>query len=80
MREEVFDKIHNNLDNLDTLDFICGLFQVIIDDIEFMNDMENDYMNDYDLGNNKYIKREDLESINSMVDTLKDIVYYNSIQ
>ena len=78
MRNEVFNKICNNLDNIDLLDFVCSLLQVVVNDIEFMNDMENDYMNDYDLGNNKYIKREDLESITSIIDTIKDIVSYNT--
>ena len=36
-----------------------------------------DYMIDYDLGNNKYIKREDLESLVSITDTIENIIEYN---
>lgn len=71
------ENIFNNYDNLSTLKIVKDLINIVINDIEYMNDMENDYTNDFDLGNNTYIKREDLESINSIVDTIIDIINYN---
>jgi hypothetical protein len=71
------ETIFNNYDNLSTLKIVKDLLNIVINDIEYMNDMENDYTNDFDLGNNTYIKRDDLESINSIVDTITDIVNYN---
>lgn len=71
------ETIFNNYDNLSTLKIVKDLLNIVINDIEYMNDMENDYTNDFDLGNNTYIKRDDLESINSIVDTITDIINYN---
>lgn len=71
------ENIFNNYDNLSTLKIVKDLINIVINDIEYMNDMENDYMNDFDLGNNTYIKREDLESIVSIIDTINDIINYN---
>ena len=76
-RQKIFDLIQAKFDNLDMLDFINDLLNVIVLDIELMNDFENDYMNDFDLGNNTYIKNEDLESIVSIIETIKDIKKYN---
>ena len=70
-------KIENNYDNLEILNICKYLLGVVVNDMQFMNDMENDYMNDYDLGNNNYIKREDFESICSFLDTLYFINEYN---
>ena len=76
-RQEIFDMIYSKLDNIDMLDFAKDLLQTIVYDIGIMNDFENDYMNDFDLGNNTYIKNEDLESIISIIETIKDIIDYN---
>lgn len=71
-------RIEYGYDNIKILQIVHYLINVVINDIEYMNDMENDYMNDYDLGNNTYIKREDLESLTSIVDnTILDIIEYN---
>ena len=69
--------IEFNYDNLELLKVIKYFVGVIVNDINLMNDIENDYMNDYDLGNNTYIKREDLESLCSIMDTIQDIIDYN---
>ena len=76
-RKEIIEKIEDNYDNLEILDMIDYLLGVVINDIEFMNDINEDKEN-YDLGNNNYIKKEDLESIVSAQETAKDIVYYNN--
>lgn len=76
-KKEIIEKIENNYDNLDILDMIDYLLGVVINDIEFMNDINEDKEN-YDLGNNNYIKKEDLESIVSAQETAKNIVYYNN--
>ena len=76
-KKEIIEKIENNYDNLEILDMIDYLLGVVINDIEFMNDINEDKEN-YDLGNNNYIKKEDLESIVSAQETAKNIVYYNN--
>lgn len=73
--------IVDNYDNLQMLEIIKYLTNVVINDIEYMNSESEkvafDYMIDYDLGNNKYIKREDLESLVSITDTIKNVIEYN---
>lgn len=73
--------IVNNYDNLQMLEIIKYLTNVVINDIEYMNSESEkvafDYMIDYDLGNGKYIKREDLESLVSITDTIENIIEYN---
>lgn len=73
--------IVDNYDNLQMLEIIKYLTNVVINDIEYMNSESEkvafDYMIDYDLGNNKYIKREDLESLVSITDTIENIIEYN---
>lgn len=76
-RETMFNYICNNYDNLEILSFVKDLLFVVINDLEYMNDFENDYMVDYDLGNNMYINNEDLESIVSITDTIFGIEQYN---
>ena len=52
------------------------LLNAIVLDIGIMNDLieEKEY---YELGNNNKIKYEDLESIVSIIETIKDIIDYN---
>ena len=73
--------IENNYDNIGILKICRYLLNVVINDIEYMNkdaeEIAGDYLIDYDLGNNTYIMKNDLESIVSITDTLKDIENYN---
>lgn len=73
--------IVDNYDNLQILEIIKYLANVVINDIEYMNkesfEIAQDYLIDYDLGNNNYIKAQDLESLVSITDTINDIVEYN---
>lgn len=70
-----------NYDNLQMLEIIKYLTNVVINDIEYMNseneEVAFDYMIDYDLGNNKYIMKEDLESLVSITDTIENVIEYN---
>lgn len=63
-------------DNFDLLKVIKYFVGVIINDIEYMNDLviEQEY---YDLGNNNIIKNEDLESLVSIMETIENIKNYN---
>lgn len=65
--------IVNNYDNLEVLSIIKYLTQVVIADVEYMNDLDNDMTTAYDLGNNNLIRKDDLESLVSIVDTISDI-------
>ena len=73
--------IFDNYDNLEILEIIKYLANVVINDIEYMNkesfEIAQDYLIDYDLGNNNYIKAQDLESLVSITDTIEDIIEYN---
>ena len=75
-RQKIFDLIQAKFDNIDILDFINDLLNAIVLDIGIMNDLieEKEY---YELGNNNKIKYEDLESIVSIIETIKDIIDYN---
>lgn len=70
------EKIENNYDNLEILNAVEYLIGVVINDIEYMNDLTDEKEN-YDLGNNYIIKNEDLESLVSAMETLQDIINYN---
>ena len=70
------EKIENNYDNLEILNAVKYLIGVVINDIEYMNDL-TDEKEKYDLGNNYIIKNEDLESLVSAMETLQDIINYN---
>ena len=70
------EKIENNYDNLEILNAVKYLIGVVINDIEYMNDLTDEKEN-YDLGNNYIIKNEDLESLVSATETLQDIINYN---
>lgn len=78
---EDITRIKDNYDNLKILDIIMYLTNVVINDIEDMNkeniEIAQDYLIDYDLGNGKYIKSQDLESLVSITDTITDIIEYN---
>ena len=67
--------IVNNYDNLGILEIVKYLLQVVINDIEYMNDLEEHTY--YDLGNNNIIFNGDYESIVSTIDTIDDIVEGN---
>lgn len=75
-RQKIFDLIQAKFDNIDMLEFINDLLNTIVLDIGIMNDLieEKEY---YELGNNNKIKYEDLESIVSIIETIKDIIDYN---
>lgn len=70
------EKIENNYDNLEILNAVKYLIGVVINDIDYMNDLTDEKEN-YDLGNNYIIKNEDLESLVSAMETLQDIINYN---
>ena len=78
---EDVEKIENNYDNLGILKICRYLLCVVVNDIEYMNEesykVAEDYLEEYDLGNNNYIRKEDLESVVSIIDTLEDIENYN---
>lgn len=74
-REDMFNYIYNNYGNLATLSFVKDLLFVVINDIEYMNDLEEQTY--YDLGNNNCIENEDFESIVSITDTIFKIEQYN---
>ena len=65
--------IVNNYDNLEILGIVKYLLQVVIADVEYMNDLSNDMITAYDLGNNNLIRVDDCGSIVSIVDTISDI-------
>lgn len=73
--------IENNYDNLGILRICKYLLGVVVNDIDYINKahiaVAGDYLSDFDLGNNNYIEREDLESICSILDTINDIEKYN---
>ena len=70
-------KIEFTYDNLHLLDIIKYFIGVVLNDVEYMNsDIDKDTY-DLLLGNNTYIKRDDLESLYSILDTINDIEKYN---
>jgi len=72
--------IEFNYDNLGILKCVKYLLGVVVNDIEYMNDasdLNNDLVEYLDLGNNTKIKKEDLESIYSFIDTIYFINEYN---
>lgn len=81
MDNEDVETIENNYDNLGILKICKYLLCVVVNDIEYMNEesykVAEDYLEEYDLGNNNYINKEDLESVVSIIDTLEDIENYN---
>lgn len=68
--------IEFNYDNLDLLKVINYFVGVVINDIEFMNNLIDEKEN-YNLGNNNIIKNEDLESLVSIMETINNIINYN---
>lgn len=72
--------IEFNYDNLDLLKIIKYFIGVVLNDVDYMNDTMyggNEEQQELDLGNNYIIKREDLESLYSILDTIYDVVNYN---
>ena len=73
--------IENNYDNIGILKIVKYLINVVINDIEYMNneeDFDDDEVQYLDLGNNTEIKKEDLESLVSIVDdTITNILEEN---
>ena len=69
--------IINNYDNLEILGIVKYLTQVVIADVESVNDLDNDMTTAYDLGNGNLIRKEDLESLVSIVDTINVIEHDN---
>lgn len=73
-------EIEFNYDNLGVLNVVEYLLNVVINDIQFMNDtsdLNNDEIQYLNLGNNNVIKKEDYESICSIVDTIYFVKNYN---
>ena len=76
---KIVQEIENNYDNLGILKIVKYLLGVVINDVEYMNDLE-DETHYHDLGNNYVIEKEDFESIVSIMDTLWDIIDYNDYE
>ena len=76
---ELVNKITDNSDNLELLEIIKHLVKVVIDDIEFMNDLSKEE-EEYCLGGTDIIENEDLESLVSIIDTINNIVNCNDIR
>jgi hypothetical protein len=71
--------IENNYDNLQVLDVVKYLIGVVLNDVDYMNGDKNyDDLNEFDLGNNYIIKKDDLESLYSILDTITDIQKINN--
>lgn len=69
---------YNNIELLKVAKYLLGK---VVNDIDIINkesyDIAEDYLIDYDMGCDTYIKKEDLESIYSILDTIHDIEEYN---
>lgn len=74
-------EILNNFSNIEIIGLIDDILSEMIQNIEDLNEenekIAGDYLIDYDLGNNNYIKTEDLETLVSTKDTLRYIESYN---
>lgn len=70
---KILDNIFNNYDNREILIMVEDLLSFVINDICDFNKytMEEDILY---LGNNKKIKKEDFESIVSIIDTIRGVV------
>lgn len=81
MKEELIKTMYSNFTNLEVIELVKDLLNCVVNDIEYMNkeseEIAFDYMIDYDLGNGNYIKKQDLESLCSIIDTCSDIIEYN---
>lgn len=75
--ERYSQDIIGNCDNLEKLRIANKLISNVIGEVDDLNDLinEEDY---YDLGNDKVIGNEDLESLVSITETIYDIVCYNT--
>ena len=73
---EELKNIEFTYDNLDLLKVIKYFVGVVVNDIEFMNNLV-DEQDEYDLGNNYKIKNDDLESLVSIMDTIDNIIDNN---
>lgn len=71
---EYAEKIENNYDNLEILKIIRYLTGVVINDIQFMNRTNKEYL---DLGNNNKIKRTDFERLYEYIKTIYSITKDN---
>lgn len=78
---KAIQELEFNMNNIELLEAIKYLTNVVINDVELMNkkneEIAGDYLIDYDLGNYYYIKKEDLESLVSITDTISNIIDYN---
>ena len=72
-KNEDIQKLANNYDNKELLTIIKYLLQVIINDVEYMNDLKNDMTTAYNFGNNNLIRKDDFESIVSFIDTIENV-------
>lgn len=68
------ETIENNYDNLEILKIIRYLTGVVINDIQFMNRTNKEYL---DLGNNNKIKRTDFENLYEYIKTIYSITKDN---
>jgi len=68
------ETIENNYDNLEILKIIRYLTGVVINDIQFMNTTNKEYL---DLGNDKKIKRKDFERLYEYIKTIYSITKDN---
>ena len=75
--EQYSNDIIKNCDNLEKLRIANKLINNVLGEVEDLNDLTNeeDY---YNLGNDKIIENEDLESLVSITETIYNIVCYNN--
>lgn len=76
-REDIFNYIYNNYGNLATLSFVKDLLYVVINDVEYMNNIDSEDLDVLDLGNNDCINKDDYESLVSIAETIFYIEKYN---
>lgn len=76
-REDMFNYIYNNYGNLATLSFVKELLYVVINDVEYMNNIDSEDLDVLDLGNNDCINKDDYESLVSIAETIFYIEKYN---
>ena len=76
-REDMFNYIYNNYGNLATLSFVKDLLYVVINDVEYMNNIDSEDLDVLDLGNNDCINKDDYESLVSIAETIFYIEKYN---
>lgn len=81
LRDKLVVQLADNCDNLELLDVARYLLWYVANDVDYINkeseQIASDYMIDYDLGNDAFIRTNDLEELYDMIKKLNEIVNYN---